>query len=184
MEQLHESKSPSPSEDGTYLIRMPLGDGAVPQICLDDIPKYVDWLLSHPEESKGMELKVATAHETGDEVAAAFTTVTGKPAKYVDIPISAYLNALAGSMPDGTETKVGFKSGNVPLNQSFGTNFSAWWQLYRNSKGNRGVITRNYDLLDRILPDRIRSTEEWMRKIEYTGEKKIVLKDRHDNVFG
>ena len=96
MEQLHEGKAPSPGEDGTYIIRMPLGDGAVPQICLDDIPKYIDWLLSHLEESQGMELKVATAHETGEDVAAAFTKVTGKPAKYVDIQISAFLNVLCG----------------------------------------------------------------------------------------
>ena len=91
--------------------------------------------------------------------------------------------SYAAGMPDGTETKVGFRSGNT-VNQTFGENFTAWWELYRNSKGNRGVITRDYDLLDRILPDRIRSTEEWMRKVEYTGERKTVLKDRHDKVFG
>jgi hypothetical protein len=32
------------------------------------------------------------------------------------------------------------------------------------------------------LPDRIKSLEEWMRKVGYTGEYKSVLKDRAERV--
>lgn len=36
----------------------------------------------------------------------------------------------------------------------------------------------DYQLLDDILPDRLRSVEDWMRKTGYTGEhKEVIMKD-------
>jgi hypothetical protein len=40
------------------------------------------------------------------------------------------------------------------------------------------LLKKDYALLDKILPDRVKSLEEWMRKAEYTGESKSVLKDQ------
>ena len=58
--------------------------------------------------------------------------------------------------------------------------FTNWWNLYRASGGNNGFITWDYERLDRILPGRVRSVEEWMRKIGYDGSGTLVLKTFHD----
>ena len=50
-------------------------------------------------------------------------------------------------------------------------NFSAWWRLYQRSAGNKGLLTRDYELLDRILPGRVKSIGEWMVKFGYTGDE-------------
>jgi len=39
-------------------------------------------------------------------------------------------------------------------------------------------------LLVKILPTRVRSIEEWMRKVGYTGAAASVLKDREDRSGG
>lgn len=56
-------------------------------------------------------------------------------------------------------------------------NFRGFFTLWQHSGRNQGVIRRDYELLDEILPTRIKSVEEWMRKTEYTGLPKPVLKD-------
>jgi hypothetical protein len=47
--------------------------------------------------------------------------------------------------------------------------------LYQASAGNVGLIRRDYKLLDEILPTRVKSLEEWMRKVGYSGEKENTL---------
>jgi hypothetical protein len=61
--------------------------------------------------------------------------------------------------------------------QTYKQNFGAFWRLYQASAGNKGLIRRDYEFLDRIHPNRVRSVEQWMRKVGYTGERKKVLKD-------
>ncbi|RYC55614.1 hypothetical protein CHU98_g10601 [Xylaria longipes] len=48
-------------------------------------------------------------------------------------------------------------------------NFSAFFTLWRNSGGNKGVIQRDYELLDRIYPQRIKTAEEWLRRENEKG---------------
>ncbi|KAI7779292.1 hypothetical protein LA080_000963 [Diaporthe eres] len=43
-------------------------------------------------------------------------------------------------------------------------NFTAWWNIWRASGYNRGVVRRDYAQLDRIFPDRIRTAEEFLRR--------------------
>ena len=38
--------------------------------------------------------------------------------------------------------------------------------MWKNSGGNKGVVRRDYKLLDQIFPGRIKSAEEWFRKEE------------------
>jgi len=59
---------------------------------------------------------------------------------------------------------------------TFKENFGAWWRLYQRSGGNEGLIRRDYEMLDKVLPGRVKSLGEWMRKTGYTGEKKTVLR--------
>lgn len=74
-------------ENGVVTWRVPLGKGAVPHVALDDCEYYARWLFDHPERSDGMNLEVAIAHIPYADLAAAFQTVTGKPAQYIDEPM-------------------------------------------------------------------------------------------------
>ena len=90
--------APSVAADGVVEWAVPLGkDGAVPHIALEDCGKYVRWLFDHafdehgkPGRAAGMDLAVATDHVQYDDLAAAFTQVTGKPARFVDISEEKY----------------------------------------------------------------------------------------------
>ena len=41
--------------------------------------------------------------------------------------------------------------------------FTGFWNMWRDSGGNDGVIKRDYELLDKIHPNRIRSVERFFR---------------------
>ena len=58
---------------------------------------------------------------------------------------------------------------------TFRENFSAWWRIYQRSGGNKGVLRRDYELLDRILPGRVKTIGEWMMKVGYTGDENMLL---------
>lgn len=174
MESLFDNMKPRTNEDSTqFIFTLPLGDGKVPFIVLSDFARYVDWLFAHPEQSTGLDLHVSSAHATGADIANAFTvTNPGKKGIYANVPISAVNEIAWAKLPKKKETKVGYRSvsDDRALLQTFEQNFTNWWNLYKDS-----VITRDYELLDRILPDRIRTVEEWMEKEGYNGEGKGIL---------
>ena len=46
-------------------------------------------------------------------------------------------------------------------------NFTGFWNMWKHTyTGNRGVINRDFALLDEIHPNRIKSVEEWFRREE------------------
>jgi hypothetical protein len=112
-------------------------------------------------------------HITGQEIADTFTDATGKPAKYVDFPIDAWHAKTWTRLPNGPDTKVGFSSvkDDKALLMTFRENFTNWWNLYKASAGNTGLIRRDYEFLDKILPNRVKTVGEWMKKANYTGER-------------
>ena len=145
---------------------------------LTDFGRIVDWSLSHPDQSASLDLGVAIAHAGLAELAAAYTAVTGKAAVTKDIHIDEWNKVAWANLPQGGNEKIGSRNvsdGNA-LSLSYKENFEHWFNLYRASEGNKGLIRRDYEMLDRILPDRIRSVEKWMRKTGYNGEKRKVLK--------
>jgi hypothetical protein len=170
--------APIVDADGTAVFKLPLDNGAIPFIHLDDFGGYVHWALSNLDESNGLDFGIATAHVSGPEIASALTATTGKPAKYVSISTDEWNAKTWKGLPKGPDTKVGFlsvKDDNALL-QTYGQNFANWWHLYQSSAGNKGLIQRDYKLLDEILPTRVKSVEEWMRKTGYTGERQTTLK--------
>ena len=178
MELLSAVLSPSEQADGTLLFQLPLGEGAVPFIHLDDFGKYVHWALSHPERSNHLDFGIATAHVSGHEIEEAVSTYTGKPAKFVDIPVELWNAAAWQFLPRGQDTKIGYqhvKDQNALL-MTYGENFTNWWNLYKASARNQGLIQRDYGFLDSLVPDRLKSLTEWLEKVHYTGEKSKVLK--------
>lgn len=184
VDMLSEGLRPQISEDGTATFSLPLGEeGQMPFVSLADFGRYVDWALSNPDQSRGLDFGIAIEHAGLKELAAAFTAVTGKPATYNDIPIDAWHKVAWARLPHGPETKIGYISvrDNNVLNQTYRENFTNWYNLYKASAGNKGLIQRDYAFLDKILPDRHRSIEDWMRRTGYTGEAKSVLKKSMEN---
>lgn len=112
-------------------------------------------------------------------MADSLTAMTGKPAKYQNVPIEAWLQAAFGGLPRGVDTKIGFKYApeDAPV-QTYEEDVGNRFNIYRGTSGNNtGILTRDYAFLDRILPDRVRLLEGWMRKVGHTGEAKLLLKD-------
>jgi uncharacterized protein YbjT (DUF2867 family) len=172
IEQLWGFQRPRKLASGEYEFRLPLGDGAVPYTCLDDLGYYVRWIFAHPERSAGLNVKLAVEHVSLPQLAATFTAVTGKPAKATSITPDEWAQGLAAL---GINVEHLIASTNVsaqdPTLLTVHQNFSAWWRLYQRSGGNTGILRRDYALLDEIHPQRTRSLKQWMERVGYDGEK-------------
>ncbi len=143
-------------EDGVLTWRVPLGEGAVAHVALEDCAYYARWLFDNPDRANGMDLEVAIDHVRYADLASAFERVTGRPARYVDTDLETYfapMRAIA-SLPAGYNADPNDKS-----TMSFRENFTGFWNQWKHN-----IITRDYELLDEIHPGRIRSAEEWIRR--------------------
>jgi NmrA-like family protein len=151
-------------EDGVVTWRVPLGQGAVSHVALDDCGFYVRWLFDHPRLANGMNLETAIADITYTELASAFEKVTGHPAQFIDIDLETYwsgpLNGVA-DQPAGYNADPNDKS-----TMSFRDNFTGFWNMWKHR-----IITRDYALLDEIHPNRIRTAEEWFRREDKLGQE-------------
>jgi hypothetical protein len=151
-------------EDGVVTWRVPLGDGTVPHVALEDCGYYARWLFDNPERANGMNLEVAIEHVGYKKLAAAFEKVTGHPAWYIDTELEAYWSGplkMAANLPAGYNADLSDKS-----TMSFRDNFTGFWNIWKH-----GVIQRDYALLDEIHPNRIKSVEEWLRREDKLGRE-------------
>ena len=55
---------------------------------------------------------------------------------------------------------------------TFKDNFSGFFNMWKYSEGNEGVIRRDYKLLDEIHPRRIKSAEQWFWREEEKAMRK------------
>jgi hypothetical protein len=153
-----------------------LESGKIPLIALADVGHYSIWLFEHPSESSALNLRVGTASVSFAEIAETFTRVTGKPAIHEYVPLEEYLTH-AEPYPNAPAN---FAAGpNVVRDEASMTwkeNFSAWWRFWGEGK----CVPRDEEMLDRVLPGRIRGLEEWMREMRYDGQRKNVLKGVED----
>ncbi|KAI1460125.1 NAD(P)-binding protein [Annulohypoxylon moriforme] len=156
-------------ENGTATWRLPMKEGAVPFVSLDDCGYYVKWLFDNPSRANGLDLQVAIAHISHAELAHAFQKVTGNPARAVNVEFADYFGKAWQQDP---ERPAGYNADLAdPATMTIRENFSAFWNVWRNSGGNKGVVQRDYKLLDEIHPNRIRSAEEYFRREEEKGVK-------------
>lgn len=147
--------------------------GKIPLICLDDVGSYSLWLFDNPQESAGLDLKVATDEVSFADIAAVFTKVTGTKGVHKRLPLEEWLS-IAEPYPNAPAN---FSAGpNIVRDEAtmpWRENFSAWWRFWSETKAE----PRDWRLLDRIHPTRVKSLEEWMRKVHYAGQPKSVLKE-------
>jgi hypothetical protein len=152
-------------EDGILTWRVPLGEGAVPHVALEDCGYYVRWLFDHPQLANGMDLEVAIEHVAYADLAAAFEKVTGHPARYIDTDLETYWKkgpfGRVADKPAGYNADPADKS-----TMSVRDNFTGFWNSWKH-----GIVKRNYALLDEIHPNRIRSAEEWLRREDQLGRQ-------------
>ena len=149
-------------EAGVVTWRVPLGNGAVPHVALDDCGYYARWLFDNPDRANGMNLEVAIEHVEYRKLAEAFEKVTGHPAQYIDTDLEAYWNGplkAAADLPAGYNADPNDKS-----TMTFRDNFTGFWNTWK-----YGIVQRDYALLDEIHPNRIRSVEEWLRREDQLG---------------
>jgi uncharacterized protein YbjT (DUF2867 family) len=152
-------------EDGVVTWRVPLGDGAVTHVALEDCGFYVRWLFDHPDRANGMDLEVGIADITYPELAAAFEKVTGRKARYVDTTLEEYWAkgpfSRAKDLPAGNEAEIA-----DPATMRMRENFTGFWNVWKYR-----ILKRDYKLLDEIHPNRIKSAEEWFRRDERIGRE-------------
>jgi len=163
MEMLCEYLQPSVYASGTYVFAAPLDDGAVPLIHLDDLGAYALWILDNPFNSNGMELEVATEHVAWNDLAKTFTGSTGKLTKYKSVTMEEHFDSapIAGS----SNEKLGHSADKADRTlMTYGENFTGFWNMCKASGQNQGLITRDYALLNKILPLRVKNVGEWMKK--------------------
>lgn len=164
----HTPMSPT-VEDGVVTWRVPLGRGAVAHVDLDDCGYYVRWLFDNQSRANGLDLEVAIDLIDYNDLAQAFTKVTGHAAKYVDTSLESYW--ISGPMGSGAVPTGYNADAKDSATMSIRTNFTGFWNMWKHSGGNRGVIRRNFELLDEIHPHRIKSAEEWFRREEDKSKK-------------
>lgn len=166
--------APEKGPDGVYVFRMPIGPtGAFALVGLSDFAWYARYVLTHPDEFKGDLLSVGIEHATGKNIASAFTKLTGEAARFEPLPLSA----VAKAWPD---TKIGLAGSpgyDDPTLVTMAGMFVPWFTIWQESGGNVGLWTKDYERLDKIHPDRIRTVEAWMRSVGYgTERKKSILR--------
>ena len=64
-------------EEGVVTWRLPLGNGAVPHVALEDCGYYARWLFDNPERANGMDLEVAIEDVNYHQLAASFSDGDG-----------------------------------------------------------------------------------------------------------
>jgi hypothetical protein len=129
-----------------------------------------------------MDLEVGIDLIAYDDLAKAFEKVTGHPARYIDTDLDTYWTS--GPLGDGSRSS-GYNSDlGDPAAMSMRQNFTGFWNMWKASGGNRGVIQRDFRLLDEIHPGRTKSAEEWFRKEEAKGIQQGLgnLWDRVNNL--
>jgi nucleoside-diphosphate-sugar epimerase len=151
-------------ESGEEIVvwKVPLTEqGAVVHVSLQDCAHYVRWLFDNPDQD-GIDLEVAIDHVHYADLAAAFERVTGFKAKFVDVSFEEYWTT--GPMAARAAAPAGYTADiNEPGTLSVKDNFTGFWNLWRDSGNNKGVVKRDYALLDKIHPQRIRTVEQFFR---------------------
>jgi len=163
---------PDPKDPDTMVFTAPLGDGKCPLIYLEDYGAYARWILDHPARSNGLELHVATEDISWKDLASAFTEVTGQTAVYKDVTLDEYFK-LGILDPDMIVGHSADRNDSTLL--TYRENFSGFWNTWKDD-----LTKRDYRLLDTILPTRVKSVKEWMKKTGYSGKPASLLKDYRD----
>jgi len=151
-------------------------DGKIPLIAVEDMGPYSLWMFDNIDESAGLALKIATDEISFADIASTFTQVTGKGATHIHVPLDDYFPS-AEPYPDAPANwAAGPHAIRDESTMTWRENFRAWWMFW----GEGWPEKRDWALLDRIHPQRIKSLKDWMERNRYDGQPKAVLKGAED----
>jgi hypothetical protein len=170
--------APQKDETGTWVFSIPLGNGAAPIIHLEDLGRYALWIFDNRFESNGKNLEVATCQVSLKDLVGTFQRVPGEPTKSLDLTPEEFFAGGKYHLNPDLKLAHGTDGSDTTI-MTAGENFTGFYHVFRDN-----LATRDYQLLDRILPDRVKTLEEWMRKSNYiVGEFKPVLVDGKRGYF-
>jgi hypothetical protein len=163
------------SKGAVSILTFSVEDGKIPLMALEDVGVFVKWIFDHPERSTGINLEMATAQVSFSDITRAFEKVTGRKAIHRRISFDDYFPTRE-PYPNAPANWANIENpGQATM--TWRENFTAWWKFWGGGLG----ATRDMALLDEIYPGRIKTVEEWMRKVDYKGAiPGSVLKDRGD----
>lgn len=151
-------------------------DGKIPLIAVEDGGPYALWMFDNAKESAGLFLKVATDEVNFKDIARTFTEVTGRPAKHVQVSLEDFL-AKAEPYPDAPANFAAGPNGHRDEStMTYIENFTPWWKYWGQGKPEK----RDFALLDKIHPNRLKSLREWMERHNYDGQSRSILKGVKD----
>ncbi|KAJ3786789.1 NmrA family protein [Lentinula aff. detonsa] len=163
---------PKEQTDGSFVWRNPATTGRIPLIALEDVGHYSLWLFDNIPESAGLDLKIATDYVTFADIVNTFTRVTHKKGIHKSLSLEEYL-PLAEPFPNAPiNWYAGPDVARDESTRSWRESISGFWRYWNEELDGFA----NMDLLDRIHPNRIKSLEEWMRKVGYDGHMKPIMK--------
>ena len=87
---IHFGMGPQKQPDGSRAITFPLDDKKLPGIAAEDIGKCALGVLCDPGRWAGQRVGVASAHLTGDEMAAGLAAAIGEPVVYNAVSADVY----------------------------------------------------------------------------------------------
>lgn len=153
-------------------------DSIIPLVPLDFYGARVVWALKHPENSIGTYLSAGPFQVTYPDIVEAVQRATGITARFEPITIEQWMDGVAAYLnPDDMLPRGASRSD--PTAFSFRKSFSAWWALWdantnANQHDDRRVVSDSVWAEEQI-PNRPRSLEEWLRKVNYTGGQLVAL---------
>lgn len=103
-----------------------------------------------------MELHVAPEDIGWKDLATTFSEVTGKKAVYKEFTIDEHFQIQ--------KRELGTQFMEIQRLFSLRENLTGFWNTWKDELTRRG-----YNLLDNILPTRVKSVKEWKAKTGYTG---------------
>ncbi|KAH8894499.1 NAD(P)-binding protein [Thozetella sp. PMI_491] len=168
--QLVNSYFPTKDEQGVWVFQNPIGhNGALALVCLQDFGWFARYVFEKPEEFRGDLLSVGIDHVSGTDLARAWSAVTREPSRFEPLD----LLEVAKTWPTANIGQDGSPGFNDPTLKNMAGHFVPWFTIWSESGGNKGLWTKDYERLDRIYPERIRTIEQWMRYYDYPSKKGV-----------
>jgi len=148
---------PLPERDpnGAVVFAIPVENGHIPAISLDDIGWWTRYTFDHRSETSGQELKIATEMMTVDQLVETFTRVTGIPAIRKRISIDEYLDIYP-------HTKLPIVKGSkdgATIKDTFSGMYRVW---------DADLVTRDMEWNRRVHPTGY-TLESWIRETGFDG---------------
>ncbi|MCC3763388.1 NmrA/HSCARG family protein [Glycomyces sp. TRM65418] len=89
-ENFLESFQPKHQDDGSMVLALPMADSRLAGIAVEDIGRTAYGIFKRGEPLVGETVSIAGEHLTGEEYAAAFAELLGKPVDYYPVPFDDF----------------------------------------------------------------------------------------------